>query len=141
MHQFSDCRRCLPLAEKGEAMFRITDMVLIAVMVAAAAFTYITKHGAEAELSKLRRLEASIRFEEETIDVLKADWSLLTQPSRLQKLAETYHDELHLVPVEAHQIGEINQLPDRPLSIEELVAGDNIAGDGVDGVITGDIGQ
>lgn len=117
-------------------MFRKTDVVLIAVMVGAAAFTYTTKHGAEAEYSKLRRLQAAIRFEEETIDVLKADWSLLTQPSRLQKLAEIYHDELHLVPVEAHQIGEISELPERPLSIEELVAGD-----GVDGVTTGSVGQ
>jgi len=117
-------------------MFRISDMVLIAVMVAAAAFTYITKHDAEAELSKLRKLEAAIRFEEESIDVLKADWSLLTQPARLQKLAETYRDELHLVPVEAHQIGELTELPPRPLSIEEIVAGDD-----VDGVITGGIGQ
>lgn len=115
-------------------MFRITDMVLIAAMVSAAAFTYTTKHGAEAELSRLRQLEAAIRFEEETIDVLKADWSLLTQPSRLQKLAETYRDELNLVPVEPHQIGEVNELPDRPLSIEELVAED-----GIDGVTTGGI--
>lgn len=111
-------------------------MVLIAVMVAAAAFTYTTKHGAEAELAKLRRLEADIRFEEETIDVLKADWSLLTQPARLQKLVETYRDELQLVPVEAHQIGELRELPPRPLSIEEIVAGEDI-----DGVITGGIGE
>lgn len=117
-------------------MFRKTDVVLIAVMVAAAAFTYTTKHGAEAEYSKLRRLQAAIRFEEETIDVLKADWSLLTQPSRLQKLAETYRDELHLVPVEAHQIGEISELPERMLSIEDIVAGG-----GIDDVTTGDIGQ
>ena len=119
-------------------MFRTTDMVLIAVMVSAAAFTYTTKHGAEAEFSKLRRLEAAIRFEEETIDVLKADWSLLTQPARLQKLAETYRGELHLVPVEAHQIAEIGELPERPLRIEEIV--DGTAG-GIDDATTGGIAR
>lgn len=125
-------------------MFRTTDIVLIAVMVSAAAFTYTTKHGAEAELSKLRRLEAAIRFEEETIDVLKADWSLLTQPARLQRLAEFFHDELQLVPVEAHQIAEIGELPERPLQIEDLIgdAPDSIAGIGVDDTaVTGGIGQ
>ncbi len=116
-------------------------MVLIAVMVCAAGFTYITKHDAEAELSKVRKLEAAIRFEEETIDVLKADWSLLTQPSRLQRLAEAYRDELHLVPVEAHQIARIEELPARPLRIEDIVGEDAMAGEPIDGVTTGGIGQ
>jgi hypothetical protein len=122
-------------------MFRTTDMVLIVVMVCAAGFTYTTKHDAEAELSKLRKLEAAIRFEEETIDVLKADWSLLTQPARLQKLAEAYRDELHLVPVEAHQIGRLDELPARPLRIEDIVAEEAMAGGMPDGVTTGSIGQ
>ena len=115
-------------------------MVLIAVMVSAAAFTYTTKHGAEAELSKLRKLEAAIRFEEETIDVLKADWSLLTQPARLQRLAEIYHDELGLVPVEAHQMAGIDELPPERLRIEDIMNGEpgEVAG-GVDAVATGSV--
>ena len=104
-------------------MFRTTDIVLIAMMVGAAGFTYTTKHAAEAELNKLRSLEAAIRFEEETIDVLKADWSLLTQPMRLQKLVETYQNELQLVPVESHQFATIDELPDRQLTIEDLMNG------------------
>lgn len=116
-------------------------MVLIGVMVCAAGFTYITKHDAEAELAKVRKLEAAIRFEEETIDVLKADWSLLTQPARLQKLAETYRDELHLVPVEAHQIGDIAELPERPLRIEDLVGEGGMADAATDDVTTGGIGR
>jgi hypothetical protein len=116
-------------------MFRTTDMVLIVVMVCAAGFTYTTKHDAEAELSKLRKLEAAIRFEEETIDVLKADWSLLTQPSRLQKLAETYQ-------VEAHQIATIEELPARPLRIEDIVEDAMAESEGsLDGVVTGSVGQ
>ena len=122
-------------------MFRTTDMVLIAAMVAAAAFTYTTKHAAEAEYSKVRKLEAAIRFEEETIDVLKADWSLLTQPARLQRLAEAYREELQLSPVEAHQIATMEELPQRPLRIEDIVGEDAMAGAPVDGVTTGGIGQ
>jgi hypothetical protein len=102
-------------------VFRTTDMVLIAVMVSAAAFTYTTKHAAEAELSTLRKIEQSIRFEEESIDVLKADWSLLTQPSRLQRLARTFESELNLLPVEPHQIADIEEIPLRQLRIEDVL--------------------
>ena len=125
-------------------MFRTTDIVLIAVMVAAAGFTYTTKHGAESQLSKVRTLEAAIRFEEETIDVLKADWSLLTQPARLQRLAEFYHSELQLVPVEAHQIADFSELPPRPVNIPEVPDDklDGIAGIGIDQTtVTGGIAQ
>ncbi len=101
-------------------MFRTSDMVLIAVMVSAAAFTYQTKHEAESWLSEVGRLEREIRFEEDTIDLLKADWSLLTQPSRLQRLTEIYHGQLALEPVGAQQIVGLDELPERPLTIEDL---------------------
>ena len=61
-------------------MFRTIDIILIAVMVSAAALTYKTKHDAEKQISPVRKIEAQIRYEEDTIDLLKADWSLLTQP-------------------------------------------------------------
>lgn len=119
-------------------MFRTTDIVLIAVMVSAAGFTYITKHDAEAELAKVRKLEMAIRFEEETIDILKADWSLLTQPSRLQKLSDQYYPELHLVEMQSHQIAEINQLPTRSMRVEDFLGG-WVADAGVDDTTTGSI--
>jgi len=101
-------------------VFRTSDIVLIAVMVAGAAFTYNTKHRVEGQLAEVRKIEASIRFEQDTIGVLKADWSLLTQPARLQKLTEIYQSELHLAPLEAHQIVGIDELPARPVDIENI---------------------
>ncbi|MCR4266056.1 hypothetical protein [Nitratireductor sp. ZSWI3] len=102
-------------------MFRTSDIVLITVMMAAAAFTYKTKHEAEAKYEELRRIETQTRLEADSIDLLKADWSLLTQPARLQRLAETYQDELGLKPVGAPQIAEFSDLPIRPLTIEGIV--------------------
>lgn len=101
-------------------MFRTSDMVLIAVMVSAAAFTYNTKHKAEDRLAQVRKIEAEIKFEQDSIDLLKADWSLLTQPSRLQKLTDIYQAELKLQPVEASQIGRLEDLPTKPVEIEDL---------------------
>ena len=102
-------------------MFRPSDIVLIAVMVAAAAFTYKTKQEAEGQLDAVRKLQAQIRFEEDSINLLKADWSLLTQPSRLQRLATTYDAELQLKPVDAHQFTTIESIPMRPLQIEDIL--------------------
>lgn len=101
-------------------MFRTSDIVLIAVMVSAAAFTYKTKHEAEDRLSAIHKLEAQIRFEEDTTDLLQADWSLLTQPSRLQKLSEIYEAELQLQPIEAHQFVGLDELPLKPVEIQDF---------------------
>ncbi|MET3523105.1 MULTISPECIES: hypothetical protein [unclassified Mesorhizobium] len=101
-------------------MFRTSDIVLIAVMVSAAALTYKTKREAEEQLASVQKIEAQIRYEEDTIDLLKADWSLLTQPSRLQKLAEIYKSQLGLEPVNARQIVNLDDLPAKPVTIEDL---------------------
>jgi hypothetical protein len=100
-------------------VFRTSDIVLIAVMVAAAALTYKTKHDAESRLAEVHRIETQIKLEEDTITLLRADWSLLTQPSRLQKLSETYQSELALQPVDPHQIVGLDELPSRPVETED----------------------
>ncbi|CAN7511883.1 cell division protein FtsL [Mesorhizobium sp. LjNodule214] len=101
-------------------MFRTSDIVLIAVMVSAAALTYKTKREAEEQLAAVQKIQAQIHYEEDTIDLLKADWSLLTQPSRLQKLAEIYKSQLGLEPVNARQIVGLDDLPAKPVNIEDL---------------------
>ena len=120
-------------------MFRTTDIVLIAVMVSAAAFTYQTKHDAEDELRALRRLESQIRFEEETADLLRADWSLLTQPVRLQTLVAAYQAELNLQPIDARQITDPGDIP---MPVVDLDAPANalpggLASGGTDATTTG----
>jgi hypothetical protein len=124
-------------------VFRTSDIVLIAIMVSAAAFTYKTKHEAETRRDEVRKIEAQIKLEEDTITLLKADWSLLTQPSRLQKLAETYHNQLELQPVEAHQIVGLEQLPSRPVEIQDFSAErlGGMADSGQDPTVTGGVVQ
>ncbi|RUX72596.1 hypothetical protein EN925_38280 [Mesorhizobium sp. M7A.F.Ca.US.006.04.2.1] len=132
-------------------MFRTSDIVLIAVMVAVAALTYKAKREAEEQLAAVQKIHAQIRYEEDTIDLLKADWSLLTQPSRLQKLAELYKSQLELEPVSARQIGGVGDLPVKSLDIQDILSGrqggmaDSSGGkapsDGRDPVVTGGIAQ
>src|SRR5687767_800764 len=86
-------------------------------MILAAAVTYKIKHDAENQMTQVTRLERMITDERDTIDLLKADWSLLTQPNRLQKLVETFQGQLDLQQVEAQQIININELPQpKPVS-------------------------
>ena len=63
-------------------MFRTFDAVLIVVMTAAATVTYTIKHQAENKYEEVRKLDAAIKLEEQTLDLLRADWALLTQPAR-----------------------------------------------------------
>ncbi|MEQ8480312.1 MAG: hypothetical protein RIC18_06625 [Hoeflea sp.] len=103
-------------------MLRTLDLVLVGAMITAATITYQIKHNAEEKLAKVRELEAAIKLQEETIDLLEADWSLLTQPSRLQRLSEAFEDELQLKPIEPQQMAAPGELPGYARDFEPLVA-------------------
>jgi hypothetical protein len=113
-----------------KSIFRTTDIVLIAVMVGTAAVTYKLKHDTQERLAEIRKIQTQIRYEEDTIDLLKADWSLLIQPARIQKLAEHYGSELPLQPLDAHQMVALTDIPLKPPPPPDAVANliDEIAG-------------
>ncbi len=95
-------------------MLRTLDIVLIGAMVAAAAFTYQVKQRAERQVQDIDRLESRIQLQNSTIDLLKADWSVLTQPSRLQNLIEAYQAQLDLGTIQPTQVATLNDLPSYP---------------------------
>ncbi|MGO7032935.1 hypothetical protein ELI49_14775 [Rhizobium ruizarguesonis] len=92
-------------------MLKTFDLVLIGVMTATAAVTYTIKHRAELKLEEVRRLEAEIKLEKDTIDLLKADWALQSQPNRLERLVRAYNDELKLQPTESTALVHAKELP------------------------------
>ena len=53
---------------------------------------------------RLVQIEQQISREKETIHILKAEWSHLNEPQRLQKLAEKYLD---IIPMKTEQIAAI----------------------------------
>jgi cell division protein FtsL len=61
----------------------------------------------ERELTRLRR---EILAEQDAIHVLTAEWAYLTQPARIQALAQRH---LHLVPVDASRMIKLEDLPAR----------------------------
>jgi hypothetical protein len=94
-------------------MIRTTDIALFTLMIVAAAGTYKIKAEANHKQAEIRRIETQIAHEEDTIDLLQADWSLLTQPERLQRLVAQHAEELALQPIEARQVVGVEEVPQK----------------------------
>jgi cell division protein FtsL len=108
-------------------VFRTLDIIMIGALIAGAAWTFKVKYDAVVAKEELVRLERRLQIEREAIDILKADWSLLTSPDRLEKLATRYHDDLQLDPALPEQIGTLDQIPDRAAPAEGEAAPDKSA--------------
>jgi hypothetical protein len=108
-------------------MIRTTDIALFTLMIVAAAGTYKIKAEANSKQNEIRRIEKQIAYEEDTIDLLEADWSMLTQPERLQKLVEKHAGELSLQPIEAHQVVSVRDVPQRGVAPDDDVIAETIA--------------
>ena len=123
-------------------MIRWFDALLVAVLIAAATATFVVKHDARQIASEIAALERRAEVERAAIELQEADWSLLSQPDRLQELVEAHEGELALRPVEADQFVRIDRLGATldelaPASIEDAIA--TLGADGVDDVQTGAI--
>lgn len=122
-------------------LFRTSDIVLIGIMLSAAAVTYHIKDRAEAKEAHIHMLQTQIRLENDQMDVLKADWSLMTQPARLQRLVGIYDSELQLQPVRAEQIIKIDDLPLPPVDNPSDKSLGGVASNRADVVVTGSVAR
>ncbi len=71
---------------------------------------YRVTHAAQERRDELASVEREIQDEKRAINVLKAEFSLLSQPSKLEAMADRH---LHLQPVSAQQIAYVSDLPMR----------------------------
>ncbi len=92
-------------------MFRTLDVIMIAALIGAASWTFKVKSDSEAAVERVARLEKRLQLEREAIDILNADWSLLTSPDRLEKLVERYREDLPLEPLAPKMIGTLDDVP------------------------------
>ena len=126
-------------------MMRWFDAALVAMMVFAAAVTFWIKHDARRAASEVAALERRIEVERAAIELQNADWSLLSQPDRLQALAEAHENQLGLRTPGSDQFVRLDRLGRElddlaPASVEDAIA--ELATEApadVDGTVTGAI--
>lgn len=92
-------------------MIRLSTVLWVALAGAIGFGLFQLKHQVQAYEDELFRLNRAILAEEQAIHVLKAEWSYINQPQRLQALAARHLD---LQPVKPAQIGSLGDLPPRP---------------------------
>lgn len=100
-------------------MNRFVNALLVFLMVLSAAAVYDMKYEAELAAEKVANAERRMAQEQERISLLKAEWSVLTQPARLQDLIERHADILQLSPMTAEHIGTLADVPPKPAVIPE----------------------
>jgi hypothetical protein len=104
---------------------RIIHLLVIAALVFAAAYVYRIKMESTSRTERVLRLHAEIREQRDAIAALRAEWSKLDAPLRLQGLAERH---LPLKPLTAAQHDSLRNLPERPPSFARPGAPDPIGG-------------
>jgi hypothetical protein len=97
------------------SLSRTLSIVLALTAIGAAGVVFEEKRQASSEARDIAKLNRKIEAEKEKISELKAEWSLLDQPARLQSLVEHHADVLPLEVMKTEQIGTIDDVPWRPV--------------------------
>jgi cell division protein FtsL len=95
-------------------MLRLLHMVVLAGLFLAAADVYKIKYESTLQAEKVAKLRGEIRREQDAIANLRAEWSKLDSPDRIQDLAKRH---LTLKSAEVASYDPFDKLPDRPIPI------------------------
>ncbi len=95
-------------------MTRWLQVMGVVAAAGAAVFVFQVKYRAENVAERASALQREIDRENENLSLLKAEWSLLIQPARVQELVGRHAEVLKLQPLDPKQITRIENLPMRP---------------------------
>src|SRR5205085_11937101 len=77
--------------DEGAVMiWRLLHIVVLAALVLAAADVYKIKYESTLQAERVAKLRGEVRREEDMIATLRADWSKLDRPDRIQDLAQRH---------------------------------------------------
>ncbi|HET9936333.1 MAG TPA: hypothetical protein VFQ29_07775 [Methyloceanibacter sp.] len=91
-------------------MLRFTNICLVLGLVALACVIYQVKYQAKGLDAEIKALNGHIDEERDAIAVLRAEWSLLNRPERIERLAQKH---LKLAPAKPVQIVTLDKVTDR----------------------------
>ena len=92
-------------------MIRLLNICVIVALVVAAVDVYRIKFESTRKAEQVARLRLDIRREHDGIAELRAEWSKLDNPVRIQELARRH---LTLRTIETRQFDRLDRLPERP---------------------------
>jgi hypothetical protein len=90
---------------------RLLHILMIGLLVGAAVWVYEIKLDSALQAERLAKLRGELRRERDVVAMLRAEWSRLDTPARIQGLAQRH---LNLKPVEVTKIDNLDKLPERP---------------------------
>lgn len=109
-------------------MLRLLNIVAILVLVGSAVYAYSIKYQTSYRAEQIAKTKIEIKAERDAIAVLRADWSYMTRPERLQPLADKYLADLK--PLGVTQIVAANRLPEKAARTDAI-------GSKLDALLTG----
>jgi cell division protein FtsL len=91
-------------------MLRFVNICLVLGLVALAYVIYQVKYEARSLDERIGTLNREIEAERDALAVLRAEWSLLNRPERIERLAKKY---LKLAPAAPQQLVTVDTVRDR----------------------------
>jgi hypothetical protein len=102
-------------------MIRLSTILWLALVGCVGFGMFEVKYAVTELEDTLAKTNKAIVADEDAIHVLKAEWSYLSQPSRLEELSRRF---LELKPMSTTQLGQLETLPMRPEAMPpQAVAG------------------
>ena len=92
-------------------MLRFLNIFVIAGLVLAAGWVYKIKFEATLQAERVAKVRHEIRRERDMIAILRAEWTQLDRPDRIQTLAQKH---LKLKAADIAQYDALDRLPERP---------------------------
>ena len=93
---------------------RLLNFFVLILLVAAAAYVYEIKFESTMRAERVAKMRGDVQREREAIAALRAEWTALENPARIQGLARRH---LQLRPADATQYDALDRLPERMPSI------------------------
>lgn len=98
-------------------MIKLLHVVAIGALVSSALYAYTIKYETTLEAEQFQKLKAKTQRERDAIAVLKAEWSYLSRPDRLQALADSHLD---LQPFSVGQVVRLSDIPERGPKVDTI---------------------
>ena len=89
-------------------MMRFLNLCVLGLLVAAAAYVYEIKFESTLRAERVAKMRGDVQRERDAIAALRAEWTTLENPARIQGLARRH---LRLQPADANQYNALDRVP------------------------------